>query len=286
MSEIKLYDPSFSESEIPFGVGRIPRDKVEALSDTPRRHTYYLLIWVEEGEGANVIDFEAYPLEPNQLHLVRPGQVQYWDQLIELNGYYLLFREELFVLAGSSTLLEKLTLFDSMDSYPVFTFSGRDAKTMTEHFQRLVDESNQNDLAWVEAVTSWLQLILIAAQRRQQQLFAQPILNAGQALTQAFHQLVKKHAITEHHLTYYAEQLGITTAYLSALTKDVVGVSAGRVIRQQLALEAKRLLAHSSLSVAQISDELNFEDASYFGRFFKRETDQTPRQFRNSFLKE
>ncbi|MEM7797726.1 MAG: helix-turn-helix domain-containing protein [Chloroflexota bacterium] len=285
MSEIQLYDLSFSEAEIPFSVGRIPKGTSGPLSNTPRRHNYFLLLWVESGDGANLIDFESYPLEPYQLHLVRPGQVQYWDNLTALKGYFLVFKEELFQLKGSTSLLEKLTLFDSVDGQPVFTFSTDEAELMSEHFEKLVSELKQKELAWIEAIVSLLQLILIAAERRQKQLYATPILNAGQALTQEFHQLVKSSAIEHHNLSYYADRLGISPAYLSALTKDVVGLSAGKILRQQLALEAKRLLAHSTLTVAQIADQLNFEDASYFGRFFKRETQQTPRQFRTAFLK-
>lgn len=283
-SEIELYDPSFSDAEIPFAVGRIPKGDAGPLSNRPRRHTYFLLLWIEGGEGANIIDFESYPLEPYQLHLVRPGQVQYWENLAQLNGSFLIFKEALFALSGSATLLEKLTLFDSIEGKPVFTFSSAEAELMTAHFKKLVEEMNQKDVAWIEAIVSWLQLILIAAERRQNQLYAKPTFNAGQALTQEFHQLVKAFAIEHHNLSYYADKLGISSAYLSALTKEAIGVSAGRILRQQLALEAKRLLAHSTLTVAQIAEKLNFEDASYFGRFFKRETNQTPRQFRTSFL--
>ena len=285
MSEIKLYDRLFSDAEIPFTIGRIPKGSSEALSNTPRRHTFYLLLWIIHGEGQNVIDFESCELKPNQLHLVRPGQVQYWDNLVALDGYYLTFTESLFPLAGSTTLLKKLTLFDSIDSKLVLTFSADEAKIMTAHIQQLVNEFDQHEVAWEEAIVSWLQLILIALERRRQQLYAQPTPNAGQTLTRAFRQLVKAHAIEQHQLGYYAAQLGITTAHLSATTKEASGVSAGRIIRQQLVLEAKRLLAHSTLTVAQIAEQLNFEDASYFGRFFKRETHQTPRQFRTSFLK-
>jgi AraC family transcriptional activator of pobA len=39
-------------------------------------------------------------------------------------------------------------------------------------------------------------------------------------------------------------------------------------------------LLHTELSVKQIADELGFEDAAYFNRFFKRLTDATPMAYR------
>jgi AraC-like DNA-binding protein len=58
------------------------------------------------------------------------------------------------------------------------------------------------------------------------------------------------------------------------------GKSAGELIRQRVLLEAKRLLAHTKLSVSEISFKLGFEDNSYFGRFFKKYNGLTPERFR------
>ena len=149
--------------------------------------------------------------------------------------------------------------------------------------QTLLDEYHQADVGWIEAIVAQLQLLLIKAQRKQQQLRPNQPRSSGHILTARFQQLVKAHATQAHELSYYANQLGVTVGHLSETTKDTVGVSAGRLIRQQLLLEAKRLLAHSELTAAQVAEQLHFVDASYFGRFFKRETGQTPRQFRNSF---
>jgi AraC-like DNA-binding protein len=51
-------------------------------------------------------------------------------------------------------------------------------------------------------------------------------------------------------------------------------------------LEAKRLLTHSDSTIAQIAYDLNFEDNSYFGRFFKKYSGLTPAAFRSEIKKE
>ena len=47
-------------------------------------------------------------------------------------------------------------------------------------------------------------------------------------------------------------------------------------------LEAKRLLLHSEISVAEIADHLGFEDPAYFSRCFKKHTSRSPIDFRQS----
>ena len=54
----------------------------------------------------------------------------------------------------------------------------------------------------------------------------------------------------------------------------------GKIINNEIALEAKRQLAYTDLTIAEICYKLNFEDPSYFSRFFRRETGMTPNVFR------
>lgn len=78
----------------------------------------------------------------------------------------------------------------------------------------------------------------------------------------------------------YAAKIGISASHLSDTIKAVTGVSPGHIIRQEIALESQRLLAHSQLTAAEIGYRLNFDDPAYFGRFFKRECGQSPSAFR------
>ena len=52
------------------------------------------------------------------------------------------------------------------------------------------------------------------------------------------------------------------------------------MIKQQIVMEAKRLLAHTNLSVSEIIQHLNMEDLSYFSRMFKHATGLSPSAFR------
>ena len=81
----------------------------------------------------------------------------------------------------------------------------------------------------------------------------------------------------------YAALLYVTPNHLNALCNDVLGISAGEVIRNRIALEAKRMLINFSLTVKQIAYQLNFEDNSYFCKFFKKQTGLTPEAFRKQF---
>ncbi|HEY9819467.1 MAG TPA: helix-turn-helix domain-containing protein [Candidatus Sericytochromatia bacterium] len=46
-------------------------------------------------------------------------------------------------------------------------------------------------------------------------------------------------------------------------------------------LEAKNLLTHTDLDIADISDNLRFDEPTNFSKFFKKYVALTPLQFRN-----
>ncbi len=81
-------------------------------------------------------------------------------------------------------------------------------------------------------------------------------------------------------LDHYAAQLGISTAHLNAVCRELAGCSALALVHARLMLEARRNLIYTSMSVRDIGDALGFADPAYFTRFFKRGSGLSPRQFR------
>jgi AraC family transcriptional regulator, transcriptional activator of pobA len=73
----------------------------------------------------------------------------------------------------------------------------------------------------------------------------------------------------------------VTSSHLSESLRMETGLRPGELIRARLLLEAKRLLLHSELTIAEIGYELGFEDPSYFSRFVRREIETSPVEFRN-----
>ena len=62
------------------------------------------------------------------------------------------------------------------------------------------------------------------------------------------------------------------------------GRTAKEMIDERVALEAKRLLAHTCSSLAEIGCQLGFSEATNFVKFFKRTAGMTPSTFRSRFV--
>lgn len=105
--------------------------------------------------------------------------------------------------------------------------------------------------------------------------------DASTRLTDSFLYLVQLHFKEERFLDFYAAKLGITPKHLSRVVKSRTGLSPIDWIDRYVILEAKVLLRSSTMSIQQISDNLNFSSQSFFGKHFKKQTGKTPGEFRN-----
>ena len=71
-------------------------------------------------------------------------------------------------------------------------------------------------------------------------------------------------------------------AQAGGIVKQVSGNPVVNHINRLLANEAVLLLRHSSMSVAQIAERLNFAETTTFARFFKRMKGKNPLEYRKS----
>ena len=105
-------------------------------------------------------------------------------------------------------------------------------------------------------------------------------MSRSEQLLQQFFDLVTKHGATQRKVGFYADILCVSPNHLSSVVKRQSGQTVLQWLNAQTVLEAKALLKHSNLSVYEVAERLGFESATFFSRFFKRETGMSPRAYR------
>lgn len=96
-----------------------------------------------------------------------------------------------------------------------------------------------------------------------------------------FISLLFKYYKKERSVQFYADKLNLTPKYFSKIIKQASRLSALERIDEMVIMGAKALLKSTDLTVAQISEELNFATPSFFGTYFKKKVGMTPAQYRN-----
>lgn len=93
--------------------------------------------------------------------------------------------------------------------------------------------------------------------------------------------LVEQNYIRERRISFYADKLNLSPKYLSTVVKEVSDKYASDWIDDYVILEAKALLKQGGINIQQIADRLHFPNQSFFGRYFKKLTGYSPKEYRN-----
>ena len=94
-----------------------------------------------------------------------------------------------------------------------------------------------------------------------------------------FINLLQKYANREREVQFYAEKLGITPKYLSTITIEYSRKNASKWIEDYVMTLIESLMREKCYRINEIATMLNFPTQSFFGRYFKRITGMSPRQY-------
>lgn len=250
------------------------------------RHNFYHFVLFTKGSGTHTIDFTEFEVKPWQVYFMAPGQVHGWNFRTAVDGYIVNFAADYF----RDFLL-------APDYLQRFRFFAGDAKNgicqipvrLRDEVRRLFGElqsvmqanpSLKHDLLRVILLKFFL-LVEVNNSFAGSAVALQP----GQLIVQDFRKLIDQHYTGLKLPKDYARLLSVTPNHLNAVCQELLGKTAGEMIRDRLLLESKRLLVNAGMTVREIAYELDFRDNSYFGRFFKKETGLTPEEFRKQSLK-
>lgn len=236
------------------------------------RVTFQCLLFVRSGSYSHTIDFETHDCTAGSCLVIRPGQVHRFGSSSNWDGWLLIL--------GSHDVpneIERLSTHTRADA--------ENASVITELLTRMATDASVD----IEPTELNELLVLQTNVLVKRLLFGQVSSNPEPVIDPAvihryreYRAAVDEHFRQWHLVASYARHLGWSTKSLNRACRATGDVTAKRVIVDRIVLEAKRLLAHGSDPVAGVGLHLGFDEPTNFVKFFKRETDLTPMQFRFS----
>jgi AraC-like DNA-binding protein len=245
----------------------------------PHVLSFYEIFLVTRGRGTLTLEGRTYAVKPGEVFFTSPGQPRQW--LVRgLDGLCLFFTAE-FV---EDFFKDPLFLF----TLPYFHRDGggdlhlslrpEGARMLGARLEAMQREIRKLRADSPHALRAALYETLIQLSRAYGDRAGEPPRENATALR--LRRLIERHFREHHRPADYARRLRITVGHLNHLSRRHLGRTAGVVIRERLALEAKRQLIHTDASAAEVGYALGFKDPAYFARFFRREAGESPTAFR------
>lgn len=243
------------------------------------RHAHYELMWLERGASIFFSDFVDFPLSAGSMIFIRPGQLHTWRG--DMSGLDLLvisFKPELL----SPTEIHSLPYF-APTATPFLATDESNRPLLSNPFTTLHQHYESFGESNRELLASYVRVLLTEAKRLYPADSPSAETSSAMQLSKAFHLAVEQRYLTDRTTQPYANRLGVTANHLTRVIRQTSGMTPGEILRDRLTLEAKRLLAHTNLTVGETAQKLGFLSAAQFSNWFKREAGVSPDQFRRDF---
>jgi AraC-like DNA-binding protein/mannose-6-phosphate isomerase-like protein (cupin superfamily) len=254
----------------------------------PHRHDFFEVLYLKKGSGFHVIDGNNYEIKPPCVFFMSRGQAHKLELSQDIEGYIFIFTPDFYLLnrTDQNRLIEFPFFYTiHQDNPPLQLENESDILFLEDLFRKGIAEIVQPAGYSVEMLRSILDLILTTCSARYQ--VSESLMNKGkgQILVKRFFHFLEENHRKNLSLNEYAQMIGVTANHLTQTIKQLTGKTSSQIIKDKQLLEIKRLLVHTNLSVSEIAGQLNFDDQSYFTKFFKRETGVTPLQYRSDSLR-
>lgn len=252
----------------------------------PHRHDFFQIVLFTRNGGHHSIDFRSYEAVRGQVYCMAPGQIHTWEFDDQTDGFLVNFNETFFTsICHDPNFIVDFPLFDQLNENSVNALEGTVFNETERIFIQMLDEFNHFHDHRIDMLRGLLLTLIIQLSRSLPVSDAEVKQKNNTDLIRQFDRLISQHFREKRLPREYAELMFITPNHLNAVTNNLLGKSAGELIRNRILLEAKRMLVNSDLQVSQIAEFLNFEDYAYFTRFFKKYTGITPEGFRQANMR-
>ncbi|WP_196887731.1 helix-turn-helix domain-containing protein [Aureivirga sp. CE67] len=243
----------------------------------PHRRDFYSIIFLEnQQEGKMQLNTKKFEQQKNILFFQSPEHIFSFVRGKTMKGFLIFIKPD-FLLPIVEKIENKYSFFDILNQN-VFHLNDKEKKEFLKFFSMILEEKNNLE------VVKYLVLAFLEKTKKIQEnsLQINDNENSGQKLISNFKNLVNNYFIEKKHVDFYAEKLNLTPNYLNHQIKILTGKTIKEHLTNRLLLEAKNLLKYSTIDIAEIAYLLNFSDPSYFGKYFKKQTNFTPKQFREN----
>ena len=262
-------------------------DKYRLILTKPHRTEFYHIFLLKDCAPIHMIDFQSIQTQTNSLLFIDKDRVHQFDHSLNYKGYLFVFTDTFFGLNESdSHFLRTTPLFNDLTHLPYIPLTTNSILPFSDICLSIAKEVLlTDDDAQHLIIKNLLQIFLLLAQR-ERSILEPSERSKGPDLhsTLLFKECLEQNYLQTKSVSAYANLLNISVKKLALATIKTIGKSPKEIINDRVLLEAKRLLAHSTLSAKEIGYYLGFDEPTNFIKYFRKHTLKTPLKFREAFL--
>ena len=255
------------------------------LPNSPSRMKALFLALCTSGHAQYTVDTKMHEVSAGDVIIISEEQVVADYKLSDnCKGIALIMSYNFFqnIVSG---IHELSPLFLFARTHPVFHLDDNQTKALENDIEHIKEKiADVGHRFRRELVVTMLKALIIDMSNiiYQFQQVGDEMQTRAEVIFRDFIQAVEKNYRTERRVSWYAQQLCITSKYLSETVRTVSRRTPSDWLDSYVTRELRVMLRNSTMSIKQIADELNFANQSFLGKYFKEHVGMSPSQFRKS----
>lgn len=246
----------------------------------------FIKILFLKGGGNIIIDFKHHKAGSDTLFFINKSQVYKLEDIDKCEGTLLYYNRDFYcVEIHDNEVSCDGILYNNVYEIPAIGLTKTESGAIQDILDAIKYETHNEDVANEEMIRILLKQIIIKATRiwKTEHKIHENAKNQELEFLRKFSQLVELHFKKLHTVADYANLLFLTPKNLNKKVTRFGKQSPNEIIKARIILEAKRLLAHTALTIKEIGYILGYEDDAYFIRLFTKQTAMSPQQFRKKY---
>ncbi|MEM7161626.1 MAG: AraC family transcriptional regulator [Bacteroidota bacterium] len=253
-------------------------------ASVPHRHSFFQILFFPE-KGKHYIDYEVIEHPKNTLFLINRNQVHHFCKGSKNEGFLFHFNDS-FIAKLSLDLLSRfaLTLFNEIDQ-PFLHLNKKEAEMIQSFSTKMpLEEEAKSENHAAILMHEFLSFLyrIERIKKNHSALNLEP--DSDFLKMMQFKELIRQNFAESLSIDDYANALHLSSKKLTKISKKHYALTPAALIKSIKVLEAKRMLSNQKLSIKEVAYDLGFDQATYFTKFFKKETALTPKEFREKML--
>jgi len=254
------------------------------MPSEPRKMNFILIGLCTKGQISYRMDTEELVVHAGEMLVASERHViDGYQPSADMEGLCIMMSVDFFhEIIKSVHDVSSLFVFARMQ--PVMKLEANEITTFVEYFQVIKQKISDNHNHFRKDLIRTLMLAMfydVGNVIYRVKNFDESLLRSEKVFTR-FLKMVEENCKRERRVSWYAQQLNITPKYLSTAVKRISGRTAVEWIENYVTMELRVLLKNSTKSIKEITEELNFPNQSFLGKYFKEHVGMTPSAYRKS----
>ena len=245
---------------------------------------FYFIVVLTKGSYTHYVDFKFYKLKEGSILFIAKNQVhRFTENMNDAEGFCIVLNSQFFeqnYFLSKNFHLNRIYNYH-LESQVIHQEDFGEDSVIDIARKLLYEYKVPNNFLKGDMLRTLLQLLLLKAERAKENKSTISVQTHWLNTFSTFKNILQNEYVTTRSSRAYATKLLISYKLLNDIVKKLTGKTVKAFIDDFVTIEIKRYLISTSLSIKEISYKTGFDEPANMTKFFKKNTQKTPLQFRS-----